>query len=434
MARFPLKITAALWLFSWCSVSAGNIYCVRAGAARGGDGSSWDSALPAVPTRPERGAVYYVADGSYPSLTIATPAAGSSQITIKKATVAEHGPSAGWKDSYGDGTARFEHVSVAASFVVFDGAFGSGSGPYGFEVYNTAPADKNFHLLRIEADVDDVVIRHVELHRPGIDYKGRGINATGFGNERITIADCYVHDLFGVHVYLYNATDVVIERCVFARNKSTPDWHSESIQARGTVNFTVRWCWFEDIQGTAVIISGSGNSASWDIHGNVFYATPGFSQANGHGTVADNQRDSIRDVRVHNNTFVGIKGFKAGVRFWNSSGGCYAFNNLYYDCRGVGYVGTTADYNSYYDCEFKTIEFQQGTGDTFGRGSPFVDAAGGDFHLQSPTEPGWDKLDARFARDPDGLVRGADGLWDRGAYEYSALEGLLPPRNLRIRP
>ena len=47
---------------------------------------------------------------------------------------------------------------------------------------------------------------------------------------------------------------------------------------------------------------------------------------------------------------------------------------------------------------------------------PFVDAAGLDFHLATATAPG-SSLGAPYDHDPDGVTRGADGSWDRGAFE-----------------
>jgi hypothetical protein len=53
-------------------------------------------------------------------------------------------------------------------------------------------------------------------------------------------------------------------------------------------------------------------------------------------------------------------------------------------------------------------------------GSPFVAGDGDptltDFHLSGGTQPGL-TLAAPFDVDPDGVARGADGNWDRGAYE-----------------
>jgi hypothetical protein len=57
-----------------------------------------------------------------------------------------------------------------------------------------------------------------------------------------------------------------------------------------------------------------------------------------------------------------------------------------------------------------------------GLGALFVDGdsepALGDFHLVQPTDAG-QTLPSPFDVDPDGVTRGADGVWDRGAYELT---------------
>ena len=52
-----------------------------------------------------------------------------------------------------------------------------------------------------------------------------------------------------------------------------------------------------------------------------------------------------------------------------------------------------------------------------GAGDPFDDAPNGDFHLSAGTDAGTD-VGSPYDTDPDGETRGADGIWDRGAYEY----------------
>jgi hypothetical protein len=49
--------------------------------------------------------------------------------------------------------------------------------------------------------------------------------------------------------------------------------------------------------------------------------------------------------------------------------------------------------------------------------NPFVAPDNGDFRLAFATDPGL-TLPAPFDRDPDSVVRGKDGTWDRGAYEF----------------
>jgi hypothetical protein len=405
------------------TVCEGNCHYVREGAAGLGDGTDWDNAWTGLPDTLERGHVYFVADGSYSAYTFDDSESGDAFITVKKATAFDPActETAGWDSGYGDGQALFQALVFASGRFEVDGVVGQNEQPRGFEILSDAPADESPDLVVIDENVTHVTLRHLDIHRPSMDYRASGIYAARGGNSDIVVAHCHIHDIFGVHFYFIGSDGVLIEHSWMARNKSTAEWHSESIQARGVTNMTVRYCWFEDIQGTGVIVSGSGNSAGWEIYGNVFNGLEV-----GHGAVADNMNDSITNVHVYNNTIL-RGGGHSGIRFFNSAGGNAARNNLWYDCGTVIHEGVDYDTNYYSDCGF-TYAFEPGPNEPPKDGTgiassitddPFVDSAGRDFHLTAPLD-GWpgDSLDAAYGSDFDGLTRGADGVWDRGAFEY----------------
>src|SRR5262245_7797716 len=76
---------------------------VRAGAAGANTGADWTNAYSVLPATLVRGDVYYLADGSYPGYIFDDASSGTTLITIKKATVNDHGTDTGWLASYGDG-------------------------------------------------------------------------------------------------------------------------------------------------------------------------------------------------------------------------------------------------------------------------------------------------------------------------------------------
>ena len=78
---------------------------VRIGATGKNDGSDWVNAHSALPSVLVRGDTYYLADGSYGGYTFDDANSGTTAITIKKATVSDHGTDVGWSSSYGDGQA-----------------------------------------------------------------------------------------------------------------------------------------------------------------------------------------------------------------------------------------------------------------------------------------------------------------------------------------
>src|SRR5262245_1738037 len=80
--------------------------CVAPQASGSGDGSDWDNAK-AWSDAPTRGDTWLLADGDYEGKTLDVPESGATVITIKKATVDDHGPDSGWDDTRGDGQAAF---------------------------------------------------------------------------------------------------------------------------------------------------------------------------------------------------------------------------------------------------------------------------------------------------------------------------------------
>jgi len=58
-----------------------------------------------LPATLQRGATYYIADGTHASYRFNTPVSGTDLIAIKKAAISDHGTDIGWISSCGDGQA-----------------------------------------------------------------------------------------------------------------------------------------------------------------------------------------------------------------------------------------------------------------------------------------------------------------------------------------
>jgi hypothetical protein len=404
-------------------VCEGNCHYVREGASGRGDGSDWDNAWTALPETLQRGHVYFIAGGHYPVYEFDDPESGSEVVTIMKATASNPActDAAGWNDGYGDAAAVMPAVGFSTGYYVFDGAVGTGESGYGFDIYDENPPDRIASLVVFNQDVSHVVVSRTAMHRPTMDHRGTGVYATLGGNSDITFSRCYIHDLYGVHFYLVDASNITIESSIMERNQSTAELYTESIQAGNVSGLVVRTCWFEDIRGTGVIVNESGDSAGWEIYGNVFN---GYDSSR--GVVADTTGSSITGAKVYNNTMLDATIF-GGIRFGGGAGGNAVNNNLFFNCAMVVHEGVDYDYNYYTSCTFP-YEFQPGlneppkdVSDTHSsiNTDPFVSSGGGDFHLAAPLEgyPGM-ALDPPYDVDFDGNTRGQDGVWDRGAFEY----------------
>lgn len=82
---------------------------VRAGASGANDGSDWNNAFTSLPATLTRGATYFVAAGDYGDSNYVFDDAnsGTTRITIKFPTTANHGTDTGWDNSFTNGQARW---------------------------------------------------------------------------------------------------------------------------------------------------------------------------------------------------------------------------------------------------------------------------------------------------------------------------------------
>jgi hypothetical protein len=96
-------------------------YSFVLGATGSGTGADWTNAFPSIPTL-VRGNTYYFADGTFTNRTFNNAVSGTQTISLIKATVANHGTSVGWQNSYGDGKTTFiGSMRFNTGYYVFDG-------------------------------------------------------------------------------------------------------------------------------------------------------------------------------------------------------------------------------------------------------------------------------------------------------------------------
>jgi hypothetical protein len=415
-------------------------YFVRDGAS--GDGSDWSRALDVLPDELERGAIYFVADGTYPSYGFDDEVDGTLRITVQKATAADHGTEVGWDPSYGDGAAELGPVTFHRSHYVLDGRVGGGRGSWrsghGFRI---VLPDGGFAITignpwggPEERDLDrrDITVRHVEVHGPVparacSDVGGGGVHVgSGLdGHEDVVLSHLWMHDL-AIGIIGAVLRRAVLEESVIERNASTAECHSEGWAAWGpSEDVIVRNNIWSDIVGTAVIALGVADR--WDVYGNVFMCAPDHPYDCGVGNgiigMTDHPTEQSHDWNVHHNVFLNLTGgYSGGIDLISESAGIAerntAHNNIFYAIDvGVGFAGVAHDDNWFFGTpDDEGLVASEPNGE-LGTGDPFVDWRNDDFRLAAPTRAGR-SLPAPFDVDPDGVPRGADGTWDRGIYEH----------------
>jgi hypothetical protein len=426
-----------------CVAQTGNYYYVRAGATGSNNGSDWTNAYTELPnsyssgfyyTNLNRGATYYIADGDYSSksLVFYTTESGTQYITIKKATSSDHGTSTGWQNSYGDGQANWGTLWFARSYYQFDGQTGGGPGSwisgYGFEIYSAISEDIDYiRIGKNSNEVNNVEVKHVKVggpYPPTAGY-GRGAYLPPIypARRNITFSYNYFHDCGDVMITAYDGIyNLILEYNRFERTASSETSHGTGIELGDVRGADIRYNEFVDIIGTGII--GGYNTNSDDvlddikIYGNLFFNTPSFSPPsawNGIVYTVSNCLGTVTNWKFHENTVYLVEPVSINVGVCESYSNCVssghtAYNNLFYVNQAPSWNDVDHSNNA---CNHTISEtnFQLLTS------SPFVDSANYDFHLNQATQAGA-TLSSPYNLDSDGVTRGEDGVWDRGAYEY----------------
>jgi hypothetical protein len=438
-------------------------YYVRAGATGSGNGSDWTNAFATLPTSLSRGATYFVADGSYGSYTFSTPVSANLSITVKKATVAEHGTNTGWIDSYGDGTAAWQPIEFLTSNWVFDGATGGGpsrwKSGHGF-TFNSLACTSNTAFISTADGVSNLTISHVAFTQTGstttCTTASHGIyTATGgegaIYNSRFEYL--YFDNLGGLPFFMRAGSGNVIQYSytgdICGMSVANVNEHCETVIVHGMNNTHFRYNYVAESPSSGGFVKNDYEpSTGIYIYGNVI--SRGVPIVCNHGVCSD--------WLVLNNTFTNLTSGPV------TSSGQISSNSKIYN--NIAYQGTVSSFSNIYNaakydytwysrivwssCQMvaaphdNVVAGADGCDRILMSDDPFVSSTGDlPEHLKLRSSiPGVDVCtlvscggNNAFNRDAFGNQRGLDGVWDRGAYEYSGGAGTLQaPKNLRIQP
>ena len=425
-----------LMLFFICSsnVLAANHYILDGGS---GDGSAWNNALDSLPSTLVRGDTYYIGDGNYEAYTFDDAESGSTYIYIKKATASDHGIATGWESVYGDGQAIFTgQLKFQRGYYEFDGSTVSGTtisktpGDYGF-AFDTNEFGNNYYPIQIS---DGSNVKYIKIKSTHIraDYNSASacIKAKSSADATyITVSHCmFQHyndalslDTHGYCTYEYN---------YFHRLDGVA--HGDAI-VMGTVDdeatgIVVRYNIF-NWNGQQIFFNGGATATFYhkdhEVYGNVFYSdeSPAASCA---ALKQNSSRAVVTGLKAYNNTIYNTyyAVHSNGYPSYEMSGEFK--NNICYDVTTINassYGLVTHDYN-YYDTGVSITETHKQLGS-----NPFNSSGSYDLTLKTATDAGDSTIGDAYNKDMDGNTRGSYGVWDRGAYEKTALS---VPSNFRI--
>jgi len=424
---------------------------VRPGATGTGSGADWTNAYPSLPASLIRGDKYFLADGSYGSYTFDDANSGTAVITLTKATEASHGTDVGWSSAYGDGQAVFSHWDIFTDYYTFDGVTrnsdwrSGGVNAYGIKVAGTRP-------VRIDNAAgtggDNLTFRYVDFQGGGRDTGAGDDVIYGLaGNSNLTFQNCALHDSDRT-IFLMRGSwrNLTVDHSYLARNTSTPATHGEMLSMTDSDTVVFSNNIIEDIEGTAVWAGLNGGAASnWKIYGNVIFHSAAYAANTGRTSdhnlgiagivyVANDASNNNRgdNFWVYNNTIYNIKGTYSGVVIQAGSGNIVQNNIWSGSVRTNNSFSGTLSNNWYFNTQ---ADFDSSSTKTLcsSNCNVFVGAASKDFTLATAV-PGGATLAAPFNVDPNGNQRGADGTWDRGAFEFRGGASAAPtaPSNLHI--
>ena len=455
---FLVLILFGVFFFAKSSLAA-NHY-IRQGATGSNNGNDWTNAWTTLPSTLTRGDTYYIGDGTYGFYTFNDAVSGTTYIYIKKATVADHGQggtpdgSVGWNDSYGDGQAIFTgQQRFETGHYVFDGNTSSGLtgiGTYGFKV---AVPTTGYYIYLYNGptyvtikDTDIDARSNTQCISGGLDIKciqGNGgpsyitaINdrCINFGDGFSTIGDYQVVEYCvlarattgGEYEMDHNGEgecgdcENVVDEDGFCEDADHGDAIANASGADVGEYYTIRYNTFI-WNGQIIYFYGTGTSVFENIYiyGNVFYVPSGKTPAASSAAVnSDSASNSVTNLYFYNNTLYHLY-YSLHMRSTTETG--QVRNNIIIDMVTYSFGDLTHEYNAA-DADLGESY------DVLVDSSIFTNAIGYNFTLTSAGAAsmmaGNSAIGSTYNTDMLGNIRGSDGKWDRGAYEYV---GAAPP-------
>ena len=421
-------------------VSNGGNWYVRAGAS--GNGTSWASAWGNVTnitwSSIQPGDTIWISGGNYGSLSIgksgnADTVAG--RIFIKRSTTSGHGSDTGWSSSYDAqvvlSSIQWDSLNVG-SYVTIDGQVPSG-------IYISMTSG-NSSLVDIQRGNNYITIKYLDLKGPcgtAPCFQGgdnRMVDTTAWNGSSYEVVSNFKLQNSKLHggctlFWAMNIDNAVIENNEFYNNDAT-DWqppnecHANIVATSESSNVTFRYNTIHNYS-TEGIMMISGNSGTWYIYGNLWYdAGEGIT---GYNRVVESQDGTNGPVYLYNNTMVGLYN---GVNSANGgiwANGSTAKNNIWWNMGDASFSGATNEFCS---------SACSGTNSISNGSNPFVNLGAKDYRLVSnvgntyPKDKGAN-LGSPYNVDLSGNIRGSDGVWDIGAYEYMG-SVVTPPSSTKF--
>jgi hypothetical protein len=482
--QFRSKIALFVLLFLQFAVApafaaSAACYVINPANAYNGNGLNWNAAASngaagafnAIPATLTRGAIYYLADGTYPAFTFSQADSGTTPIEFRKAKATDNCNLTGWNTStMGSSQAVFTRdIGAYSDYVIFNGngtqtAQGCGGAPgstvtssppnpadCGIKIDNTGCTVGNCNdpiyigNPNTSSAVNYVTFEYVEL-------VGNGSNTT----DQFEVFGPYgsTGDMFN-HVYMHNAGCVYFQDGLNSHtttnsyfwgtevNGAGGGCHGQYLFSSGSDSNSIEsGNVYRDITGTAIwtFANYSTTHDSWLFYNNViFNSSPAASWAPylSDGTIACiNAGTNCANFSFLQNTVININ--VPGIN--NENTGSYTVqNNLYYGLNPPSFnPGTGGTYTQDHNSCLNSGTCPSGTSNITDTAAPnpFVNWTAGNFNLASENADWKNRmsLGSIYITDPNATTRATD----RGAYQYvtspTAVPQPQPTPNVVITP
>ncbi len=430
--------------FVWAATAAMPLFAatkfVNHSAATTGNGTSWASAWPDVSSinwsSLAAGDVVCVAGGTY-SGSIVTAASGASgkPITIRRATAADAtcgSATAGWNAAY-DSQVVVAGIRLGSNYVTIDGAVANGIS------MNLANSSGSPSSIGVSAPTAGVILRYIEVAGPcgttACNQNGdaRSIDLNHWNGSsydlqaNLTVQYSNLHGACTI-LWAAHSSNLIIEHTRFADSADStpgnPNCHPNVIAEQDSTNATFRYNEVTNWQVEGIMACPNGGcNSSWAIYGNVWHDPMGGS----YPRVLESQSNSNGPYLVYNNDFINI----SFATMNTANGGSFAAgsigrNNIYWNSPTGSMLQS--------DYDLCNTACDEANGQTYTDTGLFAGYSGHNYQLARATDAG-QTLPAPYNIDYNGVTRGLDGGWDRGAYEFSSGgKQPNPPTSLTASP
>jgi hypothetical protein len=433
------------------SPSGAQCFVVSPSGAGAKTGADWNNAYAGLPSTLVRGAIYYLADGSYSPYTFNTPVSGTSTVEIRKAQSYDNCTSTGWSIStMGSSQAVFTHFQIEASYFTINGNGSQttpGCGGAVGSTYTSGPSNpmdcgikiapqtaSNGDAVYLNSGFTNFTMNYVEMAGTGQNPAENTLVASNGNNNFLTSFHVYGHNSGCMYYAWLNdsqSTSFSYFWWVNSNGSCHPEYYMGGAAAinSGSEHNNI----YRDINGTSTFafVSPAEPANNLQIYDNVFWVGPEGTNGSGNddGIFWCGNDTNCSNLTFVQNTVINEAGNNSGLVGSNDVGTVTGIveNNLIYGSVNTNNMvsGVTEDYNSWINSPCPSGTGAHDICISSGGPNPFVNWQAGNFSLASDNADWNNRISLSSPYNID--AAGNSFTTDRGAYQYGGVSSTPTP-------